>query len=145
MSQQLLLSIRDAMVIYKETPIFENLDLNIHQGLRTALIGKNGAGKSTIMKVISGVKGLDEGEKWVEPGISIGYLGQEINFNEEITVFDFIFSNILGEERELYKYKVDIIADSLKLNVCSKMTMLSGGQIRRAGLARALVEEPEIL
>ena len=120
MSQQLLLSIRDAMVIYKETPIFENLDLNIHQGLRTALIGKNGAGKSTIMKVISGVKGLDEGEKWVEPGISIGYLGQEINFNEEITVFDFIFSNILGEERELYKYKVDIIADSLKLNVCSK-------------------------
>ena len=145
MSQQLLLSIRDAMVIYKETPIFENLDLNIHQGLRTALIGKNGAGKSTIMKVISGVKGLDEGEKWVEPGISIGYLGQEINFNEEITVFDFIFSNILGEERELYKYKVDIIADSLKLNVCSKMKMLSGGQIRRAGLARALVEEPEIL
>ena len=145
MSQQLLLSIRDAMVIYKETPIFENLDLNIHQGLRTALIGKNGAGKSTIMKVISGVKGLDEGEKWVEPGISIGYLGQEINFNEEITVFDFIFSNILGQERELYKYKVDIIADSLKLNVCSKMKMLSGGQIRRAGLARALVEEPEIL
>ena len=145
MSQQLLLSIRDAMVIYKETPIFENFDLNIHQGLRTALIGKNGAGKSTIMKVISGVKGLDEGKKWVEPGISIGYLGQEINFNEEITVFDFIFSNILGEERELYKYKVDIIADSLKLNVCSKMKMLSGGQIRRAGLARALVEEPEIL
>ena len=145
MSQQLLLSIRDAMVIYKETPIFENLDLNIHQGLRTALIGKNGAGKSTIMKVISGVKGLDEGEKWVEPGISIGYLGQEINFNEEITVFDFIFSNILGEERELHKYKVDIIADTLKLNVCSKMKMLSGGQIRRAGLARALVEEPEIL
>jgi len=145
MSQQLLLSIRDAMVIYKETPIFENLDLNIHQGLRTALIGKNGAGKSTIMKVISGVKSLDEGEKWVEPAISIGYLGQEINFNEEITVFDFIFSNILGEERELYKYKVDIIADSLKLKVCSKMKMLSGGQIRRAGLARALVEEPEIL
>ena len=50
------------------------------------------------MKVISGVKGLDEGEKWVEQGISIGYLCQEINFNEEITVFDFIFSNILGEE-----------------------------------------------
>ena len=145
MSQQLLLSIRDAMVIYKETPIFENLDLNIHQGLRTALIGKNGAGKSTIMKIISGAKSLDYGEQWVEPGVSIGYLGQEINFDEEITVFDFIFGNILGEERDLYRYKVDIIAESLNLNVCSKMKMLSGGQIRRTGLARALVEEPEIL
>ena len=56
MSHQLLLSIRDAMVIYKEKPVFENLDLNIHQGLRTALIGKNGAGKSTIMKIIYGIK-----------------------------------------------------------------------------------------
>ena len=107
MSQQLLLSIRDAMVIYKETPVFENLDLNIHQGLRTALIGKNGAGKSTIMKVISGVKGLDEGEKWVEPCISIGYLGQEINFNEEITVFDFIFSNIRWHIN--FKYAFDFV------------------------------------
>ncbi len=145
MSQQLLLSIRDAMVIFKETPIFENLNLNIHQGLRTALIGKNGAGKSTIMKVISGIKSLDDGDQWIDPNVSIGYLGQEINFDNEITVFDFIFGNILGEERDLYKYKVDIIADSLKLNISSKMTMLSGGQIRRAGLARALVEEPEIL
>ena len=145
MSHQLLLSIRDAMVIYKEKPIFENLDLNIHQGLRTALIGKNGAGKSTIMKIIYGIKSLDEGEQWAEPGISIGYLGQEINYQENQTVFDFIFENISGNERELFKYKVDIIADSLQLNISLNMNMLSGGQIRRAGLARALVEEPDIL
>ena len=145
MSHQLLLSIRDAMVIYKEKPVFENLDLNIHQGLRTALIGKNGAGKSTIMKIIYGIKSLDEGEQWVEPGISIGYLGQEINYQENQTVFDFIFENISGDERELFKYKVDIIADSLQLNISLNMNMLSGGQIRRAGLARALVEEPDIL
>ena len=145
MSHHLLFSIRDAMVIYKEKPVFENLDLNIHQGLRTALIGKNGAGKSTIMKIIYGIKSLDEGEQWVEPGISIGYLGQEINYQENQTVFDFIFENISGDERELFKYKVDIIADSLQLNISLNMNMLSGGQIRRAGLARALVEEPDIL
>ena len=39
----------------------------------------------------------------------IGYLGQEFDFKDTETVFDFIFSNILGEERELYKYKVNII------------------------------------
>ena len=145
MSSQLLFSIKDASVRYKEVPVFQDLSLNIHQGKRIALIGKNGAGKSTIMNIISGLKELDDGEKWEEPGISVGYLGQEFEFNNFETVFDFIFSNILGEERELYKYKVDIIAEALSLDVKKQMKMLSGGQIRRAGIARALVEEPDIL
>ena len=145
MGSQLLFSIKDASVRYKEIPVFQDLSLNIHQGKRIALIGKNGAGKSTIMNIISGLKKLDDGEKWEEPGISVGYLGQEFEFNNFETVFDFIFSNILGEERELYKYKVDIIAEALSLDVKKQMKMLSGGQIRRAGIARALVEEPDIL
>ena len=145
MSSQLLFSIKDASVRYKEIPVFQDLSLNIHHGKRIALIGKNGAGKSTIMNIISGLKDLDDGEKWEEPGISVGYLGQEFEFNNFETVFDFIFSNILGEERELYKYKVDIIAEALSLDVKKQMKMLSGGQIRRAGIARALVEEPDIL
>ena len=145
MSSQLLFSIKDASVKYKEIPVFQDLTLNIHQGKRIALIGKNGAGKSTIMNIISGLKELDDGEKWEEPGISVGYLGQEFEFNNFETVFDFIFSNILGEERELYKYKVNIIADALSLEINKKMNMLSGGQLRRAGIARALVEEPDIL
>ncbi len=145
MSSQLLFSVKEASVIYKETPVFHDLSLNIHQNKRIALIGKNGAGKSTIMNIISGVKDLDEGEKWEEPGITIGYLGQEFDFKDTETVFDFIFSNILGEERELYNYKVNIIADALSLEINKKMNMLSGGQLRRAGIARALVEEPDIL
>ena len=145
MPSQLIFSIKDAMVRFKETPVFKDLTLNIHQGKRIALIGKNGAGKSTIMNIISGIKTLDDGDKWVEPGITVGYLGQEFKFNEDETVFDFIFSNIHGEERELYQYKVDIIAEALDLEVKKNMKMLSGGQLRRAGIARALVEEPDIL
>ena len=133
------------MVRYKEIPVFENLSLNIHQGSRVALIGKNGAGKSTIMNIISGFKSLDEGERWEEPGTTIGYLGQEFEYKEKETVFEFIFSNISGEERELHQYKVDIIAEALELDVKKTMRMLSGGQLRRAGIARALVEEPDIL
>jgi len=145
MSSQLIFSIKDAMVRYKEIPVFENLSLNIHQGSRVALIGKNGAGKSTIMNIISGFKSLDEGERWEEPGTTIGYLGQEFDYKEKETVFEFIFSNISGEERELHQYKVDIIAEALELDVKKTMRMLSGGQLRRAGIARALVEEPDIL
>ena len=81
MSSQLLFSIKDASVRYKEIPVFQDLSLNIHQGKRIALIGKNGAGKSTIMNIISGLKKLDDGEKWEEPGISVGYLGQEYEIN----------------------------------------------------------------
>ena len=145
MPSQLIFSIKDAMVRFKETPVFKDLTLNIHQGKRIALIGKNGAGKSTIMNIISGIITLDDGDKWVEPGITVGYLGQEFKFNEDETVFEFIFSNIFGEERELYQYKVDIIAEALDLEVKKNMKMLSGGQLRRAGIARALVEEPDIL
>ena len=133
------------MVRFKETPVFSDLTLNIHQGKRIALIGKNGAGKSTIMNIISGIITLDDGDKWEEPCITVGYLGQEFKFNEDETVFEFIFSNIFGEERELYQYKVDIIAEALDLEVKKNMKMLSGGQLRRAGIARALVEEPDIL
>ncbi len=145
MSSQLIFSIKDAMVRYKEHPVFQNLSLNIHQGRRVALIGKNGAGKSTIMNIISGVKSLDEGEKWEEPGTTIGYLGQEFQYKEKETVFEFIFNNISGEERELHEYKVEIISEALELDEKITMGMLSGGQLRRAGIARALVEEPDIL
>ena len=145
MPSQLIFSIKDAMVRFKEAPVFKDLTLNIHQGKRIALIGKNGAGKSTIMNIISGIITLDDGDKWVEPGITVGYQGQEFKFNEDETVFEFIFSNIFGEERELYQYKVDIIAEALDLEVKKNMKMLSGGQLRRAGIARALVEEPDIL
>ena len=133
------------IVIKVDSWVFQNLSLNIHQGRRVALIGKNGTGKSTIMNIISGVKSLDEGEIWEEPGTTIGYLGQEFQYKEKETVFEFIFNNVSGEERELKKYKVEIISGALELDEKITMGMLSGGQLRRAGIARALVEEPDIL
>jgi len=133
------------MVRYSDTPVFENLDFNIHAGSRIALVGKNGAGKSTLMNIITGAQELDEGERWEEIGTSIGYLRQDIVPKENQTVFDYIFSEIKDEHRELHTYKVDIVTDALQIDPNAQMTVLSGGQLRRAGLARALVEEPDIL
>ena len=133
------------MVRYSDVPVFEGLSFNIHERARIALVGKNGAGKSTLMNIITGAQDLDEGERWEEAGVTIGYLRQDIVPREGETVFDYIFTEIQGEERELHQYKVDMIAEALHLDVAAKMTQLSGGQLRRAGLARALVEEPDIL
>ncbi|MEM6780754.1 MAG: ATP-binding cassette domain-containing protein [Pseudomonadota bacterium] len=143
--QSLLLSVKDAMVRYAEVPVFENLNFNIHEGTRIALVGKNGAGKSTLMNIITGAQELDDGERWEEIGTTIGYLRQDIVPKAGESVFDYIFSEIKAEDKELHEYKVDIVCDALELDKKAQMTNLSGGQIRRAGLARALVEEPDIL
>lgn len=133
------------MVRYSETPVFENLSFNIHERSRIALVGKNGAGKSTLMNIITGAQDLDDGERWETPNLTIGYLKQDIIPQKEQTIFDFIFEEIKEEEIELHGYKVDIVAEALELDVQAHMDKLSGGQLRRAGLARALVEEPDIL
>ncbi len=145
MPQPLLLCVKDALIRYTEIPVFENLSFNIHEKSRIALVGKNGTGKTTLMNVITGVQDLDAGERWEEQGVTIGYLQQDIEPAEGQTVFDFIFTEIKDADKELHKYKVDMIADALHLDIHAKMTRLSGGQMRRTGLARALVEEPDIL
>jgi ATP-binding cassette subfamily F protein uup len=145
MASPLLLSVKDAMVRYTQEPVFENLSFNIHQNSRIALVGKNGAGKSTLMNIITGVQDLHEGDRWEEASVIIGYLRQDITPKEGQTVFEYIFSEIKEEEKDLHMYKVDKVADALQLDTNAQMTILSGGQLRRAGLARALVEEPDIL
>ena len=145
MPQPLLLSVKDALVRYSATPVFEKLSFNIHDNARIALVGKNGAGKSTLMNVITGAQELDDGERWENPGLSIGYLRQDITPTPGVSVFDYVFEEIAHEERELHEYKVDIVTDALELKKNALLTDLSGGQLRRAGLARALVEEPDIL
>lgn len=145
MSDRLLLSVKDAMVRYSERPVFEDLSFNIHEGKRIALVGKNGAGKTTLMNIITGAQELDNGERWEEIGITIGYLRQDITPKKGETVFEYIFEEIKDEDKELYAYKVDIVCENLQIDKNAQMTHLSGGQLRRAALARSLVEEPDIL
>ncbi|MCB1580550.1 MAG: ABC-F family ATP-binding cassette domain-containing protein, partial [Alphaproteobacteria bacterium] len=115
MPPPLLLSVKDALVRYSETPVFENLSFNIHQGSRIALVGKNGAGKTTLMNIITGRQDLDDGERWEDVGVSIGYLHQDIIPQDGQNVFDFIFTDMKAEEKELHTYKVDIITEALHL------------------------------
>ena len=145
MPPPLALSVKDAMVRFSDVPIFENLSFNIHKGARIALVGQNGAGKSTLMNIITGRQDLDEGERWQEQSVSIGYLQQEVLPQDGQSVYEYVIQEIPEAERELHAYKVDIVTDALQIDPQAMLTRLSGGQLRRAGLARALVEEPDIL
>ena len=143
MSSQLILSIKEAMVRFKDKPIFEDLNFNLHQKSRIALVGKNGSGKTTLMKMIAGEIELEEGERWLENKIEIGYLNQEfINLSNK-NILQELVSTINDDEEK--KFKIDIITEALNINLKSKLVDLSGGQLRKVGLAKALINEPDIL
>jgi ATP-binding cassette subfamily F protein uup len=143
---ELLLSLVDATVTFGNKPLFEDLSMNIHSGDRVCLVGKNGAGKTTIMHMITGYKELDKGKRIVAPNAKVGYLQQEEKFNPNHTVFEHVFSALPEEKQnDNFLYEVDMVMDPLELNPNDKMGIISGGQLRRAALAHALVSGPDIL
>lgn len=141
----LLLSVQDAAVTFGNKPLFENLNFNIHRGAKISLVGRNGAGKSTLMNIITGRRELDDGERWVLQGINIGYLQQDIIPKPGQTIHEYVFEQLPENERHMMEYKIEMVVQPLQLNPQALMENLSGGQLRRAALARALVEDPEIL
>ena len=73
MPSDLIFSLRDVDVRYGKKEIFNNLNLNIHRNDLIALVGKNGVGKTTLMKTINGDQDLDAGELWNYPNLKVGY------------------------------------------------------------------------
>ena len=144
MASTLLLTVQNGFIRYGQRTLFENLSFNIREGEKACLIGKNGAGKTTLMTIITGSRELDEGMRWQLAGSTIGYLQQEVIPEVGQSVRDYIFAALNNQDGS-HDYKIDMVLGPLELHPDDKMTSLSGGQLRRAALARALVEEPDIL
>lgn len=143
---RVLLSVQEALVSFGGKPLFEDLTFHILEGDKTCLVGKNGAGKSTLMNIIRGLKEIDHGERWILAGTTIGYLQQDIPVKVGQTVREFILEDLSEENREeAQSYRMEMVADPLDIRLSDYMDELSGGQKRRAALARALVEQPDIL
>jgi ATP-binding cassette subfamily F protein uup len=146
MVSQVLLSVQNAVISFGGKPLFENLTFHILEGDKTCLVGKNGSGKSTLMNVIRGLRDLDEGKLWQLEGITIGYLRQDVVVKPGQTVKDYILEDLKKENQsEAFTYRMEMVAEPLQIGLSDLMENLSGGQKRRAALARALVEDPDIL
>ena len=146
MAAPLMLSISEAIVSFGKKPLFEDLSFNIHVGDKICLVGRNGAGKTTLMNLIHGNVELDGGKRWQNVGVKIGYLEQDVKFKKEQTVAEFIASGFAiektGEDRT---YLINMVATPLEIDINQIMANLSGGQLRRAALAKALLEDPDLL
>ena len=121
--------------------LLDAVDLSIDSGERVALIGRNGTGKSTLLKLVAGDLRPDDGEVRVQGGTRISRLEQEAPAGLHGSVAEVVAAGLHGEE----PWRVDETLSRLELDGDAAFAALSGGLKRRALLARALVSQPDVL
>lgn len=137
-----LLTLKDIHLTFGGTPLLEGAELTAAPGDRICLVGRNGSGKSTLLKVAAGLVTPDSGERFAHPGASIRYLPQEADFNGFETVRAYVEAG-LGPADD--PYAAEYLISELGLSGDDNPEQLSGGEARRAALARVLVAKPDIL
>tara|TARA_A100001011_G_scaffold144425_1_gene152622 strand:+ start:495 stop:2309 length:1815 start_codon:yes stop_codon:yes gene_type:complete len=137
----LLFSLRDVEIKFGKKIIFQDLNLNLHKGDMIALVGKNGVGKTTLMKTIYGDQDLDAGELWNFPNLKVGYFNQKFEKLNNTSVEE----NLSDLTNDKNQHFVDIFCNKLNLDKSAKMDDLSGGQKRKVFLIRSLMKESDVL
>ena len=139
---RLLLNLRDIHLTFGGKPVLEGAELTLADDERIALVGRNGSGKSTLLKIAAGLIDVDRGERWVQPGTTIRYLPQEPDLSGFATVLDYVEAG-LGPADDAHR--CTYLLEQLGLSGNADPRHLSGGEIRRAALARTLAPEPDVL
>lgn len=136
-----LLQLNEISLTFGGDPIFDGLSLVAQPGDRVALVGRNGSGKSTLMKVMGGLVEPDSGEVIAGPGVSVGYMEQEPDLSGFATLGDFAAHGL--DESEMYK--VERAGAGLKFDPARPVETASGGECRRAALARLMAGGPDLM
>ena len=137
-------TLKGATLSFGTNRLFTNVDLFINRGDKISLVGRNGSGKSTLLKVIAGVIEADNAEIFTQPGIRISYMPQEPDFTGFATLRDVVKAGLPQTDENL-DYKADILIDKFSIQADAAPGEASGGEKRKAALARALISEPDIL
>jgi ABC transport system ATP-binding/permease protein len=137
-----LLTLQNVALTFGGTPLIERADLAIASGERACLVGRNGSGKSTLLRIAAGLVEPDRGERFVQPGTTVRYLAQEPDLAGHADTLAFVEAGLApGDD----PYRARYLLESLGLTGAEDPLRLSGGEARRAALARALAPSPDIL
>jgi ATP-binding cassette subfamily F protein uup len=166
-----LLTLAAAHLAFGHVPLLDGADFALEAGERVALIGRNGAGKSSLLKILAGLDKPDDGLLQVQTGVRIVYVAQEPQFAAGISVFDAVAEGV-GEARSLraryeahapgedldalqtrlealggwtWERRVHEALQRLHLDAQDAVDALSGGTRKRVALAQALVAAPDVL
>src|SRR4051794_34430375 len=141
-----LLSLRDVSLAFGGPRLLDGVDLQIERGERVCLLGRNGEGKSTLLRLIRGEIAADEGEVIRPQGLRIARLAQEVPDGGHGTVAGLVAEGLGGPDIEAGPgFRVDAILSRMGLDPHASFEALSAGMKRRVLLAKALVDDPEIL
>ena len=137
MSSPPIISLNKIGINVGEKTIFQDVTTHLYAKDRVCLVGRNGCGKSTLLKVLSGLRELDKGSLYIRPGCIINCLSQDYTTPMVGTVQD-VFHDYPA-------YEVSVFTHALDIDLDQECHTLSGGQIRRVGLALALLGRPHVL
>src|SRR6478672_7787611 len=137
-----LLILNDIQLTFGGAPLLEGASLSVSEGERLCLVGRNGSGKSTLLKIAAGLIEADGGTRFVQPGKTIRYLPQEPDFGDHKTTLAYVESSLgPGDDH----YQARYLVEQLGLHGDEDPAHVSGGEARRAALARVLAPSPDIL
>ncbi|WP_335946289.1 ABC-F family ATP-binding cassette domain-containing protein [Salipiger bermudensis] len=141
MAQAPLLQLSDISLTFGGEPVFANLSLIVQPGDRVALVGRNGSGKSTLMKVMAGMVEPDTGTRVVPAGTSVGYMEQEPDLSGFETLGEYAAQGLGPAEM----YLVEAAGEGLGFDPERPVATASGGERRRAALARLMAQDPDVM
>ena len=165
------LSLSNAHLAYGHVALLDGAALSLEAGERLGLIGRNGAGKSSLLKVIAGLEKLDDGLLQLTQGLRIRYVPQEPSFDADMSVFDAVGEGVAearavreryeahapGDDHDAlqtrietldawtWEQRVETTIAQLHLDGARRIGELSGGTKKRVALAQALVAVPDVL
>jgi len=137
-----LLTLQDIRLTIGTTPLLDGAELFVEEGARLCIVGRNGSGKSTLVKIAAGLTEADGGRRFAQPGATIQYLPQEPDLSGYADTHAYVAAG-LGEGDDAAR--AYYLLGQLGLSGAEPVAHLSGGQARRAALARVLAPKPDIL
>ncbi|MGQ0708871.1 MAG: ABC-F family ATP-binding cassette domain-containing protein [Rhodoferax sp.] len=164
-----LLTLLDAHLAYGHWPLLDHAEFSLEGGERVGLIGRNGAGKSSLLKILASLEKPDEGSLQLQGGVRVTYVAQEPQLNPDATVFEATsvgvarakalidqYSEGVGDLDALqnaiealdgwnWEQRVGETLARLHLEPLARVGALSGGTKKRVALAQALVARPDVL
>jgi ABC transport system ATP-binding/permease protein len=136
-----IIALKGATISFGQRELFAALDVGVARGERACLVGRNGCGKSTLLKAMAGLIDLDAGERFVQPGARVSHLAQETPATGDTTVAQHVEAGAPAAPL----HQIEEILSRLQLDGARTLASLSGGEARRASLARALAGGPDAL